>query len=86
VVGGRLFVLGAAERKGKLIDTINLQNFENALMITLSFKKFFPEKILKKTPPTQTTLREQVGYILMTSKELGRILWGAVTRRASHRE
>jgi hypothetical protein len=55
-------------------------------MITLPFKKILPEKFLKKTPPTQTTLREQVGYILMTSKELARILWGAVTRRAPHRE
>jgi hypothetical protein len=55
-------------------------------MITLSEKKFFPDKNLKKTPPTHTTLREQMGYIWMTSKELARILWSAVTRRASHRE
>jgi len=73
VVGGRLFVLGVAERKGKLIDTINLQNFENALMITLSFKKFFPEKNQQKTLPTHTTLKEQVGYIAITLIELLKI-------------
>jgi hypothetical protein len=70
----------------KTIDTINLQNFENALMITLPNKKIFLEKFLQKTPPTQTTLREQVGYIWITSKELARILWSAVSRRAPHRE
>ena len=55
-------------------------------MITMQIKKIFPEKFLQKTPPTRTTLREQVGYIWMTSKELGKILWGAVARRAPHRE
>ena len=84
MVRGGLFVLGAAERKP--MGPSNLQNFENALMITRLFKKIFPEKILQKTPPTRTTLREQVGYIYITFKELGRILWSAVTSRASHRE
>jgi len=77
--------IGAAER-GNSIDTINLQNFENARMITLPIKKFFPEKFLQKTPPTRTTLKEQVGYIWITSKELARILWSAVSSRAPHRE
>jgi hypothetical protein len=58
---------GAAERKGKLIDTINLQNFENALMISRSEKKFFPEK---NPSETRTTLREQLSYIWITFKEL----------------
>lgn len=43
----RLYRGGRA--KPKLIDTINLQNFENAQVFTRSEKKFFPDKNDSKT-------------------------------------
>jgi hypothetical protein len=60
----------AGRAGGKSIDTINLQNFENALMITRILKKFFPEK-----NPLKTSMGDQLGYVIITSKELVNILW-----------
>jgi hypothetical protein len=61
------FVLAGGRAKPKLIDTINLQNFERERYIFMKIKKFFPKKF---RPETRTTLREQVSYIWITLREL----------------
>jgi len=51
-------------------------------MITLSEKKIFPEKISLKT-----SIGEQLGYVIITSKELIKILWqSALQTKDAHQK